>query len=67
LTILAGCTPALTDGFGATLTETGGCGDVILYAANPDDTIMLRFEWKYLGQLNYSTNILDSVLPSSAN
>ena len=42
--LLAGCTPALTDGFGAGLTEHGGCGDTILYAADPGDTIMLRFD-----------------------
>lgn len=44
LLLLSACTPALTDGFGADLTEHGGCGDTILYAANPEDTIMLRFD-----------------------
>lgn len=30
-----------------------------------DRSIMLRFEWKYLGQLNYRTTILDNIMPSS--
>ncbi len=31
-----------------------------------DRSIMLRFEWKYLGQLQYRTTVLDSVIPGSA-
>lgn len=42
--LLGACAPTLTDGFGETLTEHGGCGDVIFYAANPEDTVMLRLD-----------------------
>ncbi len=35
--------PTLEPGFERTLTVTGGCGDAILYAANPDDTIAIVF------------------------
>lgn len=31
-----------------------------------DRSVMLRFEWKYLGQLNYKTTVLDSVVPTSS-
>ena len=32
-----------------------------------DRSIMLRFEWKYLGALNYKTNVLDSAVPASTS
>lgn len=44
LVLLAGCTPSLTDGFGATLTDHGGCSDLVVYASNPEDTVLLRFD-----------------------
>lgn len=44
LALLTGCTPALTDGFGATLTDVGGCSDLVVYASNPEDTVLLRFD-----------------------
>jgi hypothetical protein len=41
---LAGCTPSLGENWADSLTEKDGCGDVFLYAANVDDTIMLSFQ-----------------------
>ncbi len=32
-----------------------------------DRSIMLRFEWKYLGALNYKTNVLDSAVPAATS
>jgi hypothetical protein len=33
----------LPRGFHNSLTETGGCGDILLFASNPEDTITLSF------------------------
>ena len=41
LGMAVGCTPLLEDGFEAELTEVGGCGDVVFYAVDADDTTML--------------------------
>lgn len=35
---------ALADAFGAALTEAGGCGDVMLYASDLDETVLLAFK-----------------------
>jgi len=38
---LAACTPSLQDGFEQDLTDEGGCGDVVFYAHDDADTMML--------------------------
>ncbi len=42
--LLIGCgVPALQPGFEDALTETGGCGDVVVYARDPERTVGLMF------------------------
>lgn len=40
--LLVGCGPALPDDLAASLTEVGGCGDIVFYAHDVDDTVLLR-------------------------
>ncbi len=40
---LTACTPTLEDGFGEDLTRRGGCADVMFYAVDEGDTILLSF------------------------
>ena len=42
LGVLAGCGPALPADFGDELGDGFGCGDVVFYAVDADDTILLR-------------------------
>jgi hypothetical protein len=44
LPFLGACVPTLADGFADDLQSPSGCADLILYATNADDTVMLRFQ-----------------------
>jgi hypothetical protein len=65
---LAGCSPATSlPGFPEDLVIVGGCGDVILFAANPDDTLLLEVRGSGLVALAEAAgepSTFDFVLPS---
>ncbi len=42
LVLLVACGSSLPEDLPAALTETGGCGDVVFYGHDTDDTILLR-------------------------
>lgn len=42
--VLGGCVEPLPDDLAARLTRTGGCGDVVFFATDADDTLMLIAE-----------------------
>ena len=61
---LSGCEPTMPmDGFEESLTRTGGCGDLVLFAVDEDDEIMLRLDIAGLLPASTEPTTTEHVLP----
>lgn len=71
LTLLAavlasGCAPtSLSDGFEESLTRTGGCGDLVLFAVDEGDEIMLRLDIEGMLPASEEPSTTEHVLPEA--
>ena len=62
--LAGGCEPtSLTDGFEEHLTRTGGCGDLVLFAVDDGDEIMLRLDIQGLLPASTEPTVTEHVLP----
>lgn len=67
--VLSACVEPLPDDLAARLTRTGGCGDVVFFATDEDDTLMLIAEAPELvteAVASGSTKTTDYIIPDES-